>query len=40
VKILILHIFVGTILLMGSIEPPARRNLSRRLAALGLAQPK
>jgi hypothetical protein len=33
-KILILHIFVGTVLLIGSIEPPARRNRSRRLAAL------
>jgi hypothetical protein len=33
-KILILHLFVGSVLLMGSIQPPARHTLSRRLAAL------
>ena len=33
-KILILHVFVGTILLMGAIQPPARGELSLRLAAL------
>jgi hypothetical protein len=33
-KILILHLFVGSILLMGGMQPPARRELSRRLAGL------
>jgi hypothetical protein len=33
-KIMILHVFVGTILLMGRIDPPVRAELSLRLAAL------
>jgi hypothetical protein len=33
-KILILHVFVGTILLMGRVDPPVRAELSLRLAAL------
>ena len=33
-KILILHFFVGTIILMGVIQPPDRHQVSKRLAAL------
>jgi hypothetical protein len=33
-KILILHMFIGPVLLMGSIGPPARHKLSRRLTTL------
>ncbi len=33
-KLLILHLFVGSVLLMGSIQPLARYELSRRLAGL------
>ncbi|MEI9804609.1 MAG: hypothetical protein WDN48_09280 [Pseudolabrys sp.] len=35
-KIVILHLVLGTILFMGRIEPPNRRQLSARLAALNL----
>jgi hypothetical protein len=33
-KILILHMIVGTMVLMGSIDPPARHKISKRLASL------
>jgi hypothetical protein len=33
-KILILHLFLGSILLMGAIQPPGRDQLSKRLMAL------
>jgi hypothetical protein len=33
-KLLILHLFVGSILLMGSIQLPTRYEVSRRLAGL------
>jgi len=33
-KIMILHLFVGTVTLMGAIEPPGQHQLSKRIAGL------
>ncbi len=33
-KLLILHMIVGTLLVMGSFEPPGRHQLSKRLTTL------
>lgn len=33
-KLLILHMIVGSLVLMGSFEPPDRHQLSKRLMAL------
>jgi hypothetical protein len=33
-KILILHMIVGSLVLMGGFEPPGRHELSKRLTAL------